>query len=111
MHEHEQDVRTRRMIRDVMHAVADRGLRIWDSLGSQAPGRRPPCLPAVVAPEGAGRGDRGDDAFRIAWVEQDGVQTQPPRARLPRVSGVVLPQARKLSPTWFFVQGFPRVLL
>ncbi len=72
---HEQDVGTRAMLRDVMHAVADLGVPIRDVVRTESAIGRLPCLTAVVGPEGAGGGDGDEHPLRIGRVQDDRVET------------------------------------
>ena len=86
------------MHRDAMNAVADLGSRIGNVKRMQAAVDRLPSLAAVIGAKRARRGDRDKDSFRVTWIENDGVQAHPARARLPLRSGAVAAQSRKLLP-------------
>jgi len=83
---------------DVMNAVADLRLGVGDVLGLQSAIDGPPGMPAVVGAEGAGGGDGDVDPAGVGGIEEDGVQAQPTRARLPERSGAVAAQAGEFLP-------------
>src|SRR2546422_7050897 len=96
---HEQHVRTGRMHRDAVDAVADLSIRVGELiLGLQAAVRRPPRLAGVVGPEHACGRDSNIDASWIARVLHDRVQAHPAGTWLPEVpfraaqSGKLLPR-------------------
>src|SRR5262245_11366947 len=86
------------MLRDVVDTMTHLGVRIGDSLRVEALVDRLPRLAAVVGAEGSGRGDRDVDAFVVARLEDDRVQAQPARARLPGGAAAVLAQSLQLVP-------------
>ena len=81
---HEQHVRARRMHREVMHAVADFGIRVGDALGVQPAVGRLPGLAAIVAAEHPRGRYRNEDALSVGRVDNHGMQAHPSRPRLPR---------------------------
>ena len=86
------------MHRDPVHAVADLGLLVRDVLGLQPAVDRPPALPAIVGTERACGGDCDEDAIGVGGIDQDGVQAQSARARLPVRAGAVATKARQFVP-------------
>ena len=66
--------------------------------GAQSAVDRLPRLAAVIGAEGAGRRDRDEDPFRIAGIENDGVQAHSARARLPFGAGAVAAQSGEFLP-------------
>ena len=97
---HEEHVRPRRVHRDVVHAVADLGVRIGDAFRLQAAVDRPPRLAAVVGAERAGRRDRDEDPLRVRGIEDDRVQAHAAGARLPVRPGAVR-RAGRAAPAQF----------
>src|SRR4030095_13615335 len=95
---HEQHIRTRGMHRDAMNAVADLASRIGNIKRMQAAIDRLPSLAAVIRAKRASRRNRDKDSFWVTWIENDGVQAHPAGARLPRRTGAVAAQSRKLLP-------------
>ena len=80
---HEQHVRMRAMHGDVVHAVTDLGARIRNAFGLEAAVDRSPGLAGVVAAKRASRRDGDNNAFGMAWTQDDRVQAHPTRAGLP----------------------------
>ena len=90
---------------DVVHAVADLGVRVGNVLRAQSLVDRLPGLAAVIGAEGA-RGRDGDvHALRIVGIENDGVQAHAARARLPLRAGAVAAQAGEFLPGLAAVGG------
>src|SRR5690606_26300153 len=79
---------------------------VRDVVGAEPLVDRHPCLAAIVRPEGACRGDRDEDTVRVRRVQQDGVEAEAARARLPGVAGGVMAQAVQLLPGPATVGGF-----
>jgi hypothetical protein len=96
---HEQDVGSRRMQGQAMHAMADLGRRIGNHpLGPQTPVLRRPGLPRVVSAEHPGGRDGDEHPVQIARVREHRVQTHPPSPRLPLGTRLVATQAGELLP-------------
>src|SRR5947209_4206285 len=83
---------------DMVHAVADLRILIRDILRAQSAVDRLPILPAIVGAEGARRRDGNPNPLRIAGIENDGVQTQAARARLPFRASAMAAQAGEFLP-------------
>jgi hypothetical protein len=95
---HEQHLRTRRVHRDAVHAVADLGGLLRDAFGPQAAVHRAPVLAGVVGPKRARSGDRDEHPPGIDGIEDDRVQAHPTGAGLPGRPGAVAAQAGELLP-------------
>ena len=84
---HEQDVGTRRVHRDTVHAVADLRIRVRELiLRLQSAVHRPPRLAGVVGSEHACGRDGDEDPLRIARVLHNCVQAHTTGAGLPQIS-------------------------
>src|SRR5713101_9976676 len=83
---------------DAVDAVADLSVRVRNVAGAQSLVDRPPRLAGVLSPEDPCRRNRAEHPFRVAWVDQDGVQTQSAGARRPARRGLVGPEALQLVP-------------
>src|SRR5262245_46725426 len=92
---HKQYVWTRRVLGDVMDAVAHFSIWIRNVLRVQSFINWFPGCTAVVAAECASRGDSDKNAFAI---EDDRVQAHPTRAWLPLRTSAVAAKPRKFSP-------------
>ena len=93
---HEQRVRLGRVRLDVVHAVPHLGVLVGDALRMQPAVHRPPRLAGVVGPERARRGDRGEHPRPL---QDDRVQAETARARLPAGRGRLYPEAGQLGPS------------
>ena len=102
---HEQGVRSRRVLGEPMHAVADLGVLVGDLAGPQALVDRQPARAAVVAAERAGGRDRHVDPVGVDRVEDDRVQAQAAGAGLPRRTGGVVAERGELLPLLAGVTG------
>src|SRR5207302_8851231 len=79
---HEERVRTRWVQCDPVNTVADLRIGIGNVLRMQTAIDRLPGFAAVIGAERARGGNRDEYSLRIAWIDQDRVQTHPARARL-----------------------------
>ena len=95
---HEEHVGARGVHGDAMHAMADLRVLIGNLSRSQAAVDRAPGGAGIVTTKRACRGDRGEDAPRIFWVEQNRVQAHAARARLPGGARRVRAQAGEFTP-------------
>ena len=96
---HVQHVGPGRVGGDVVDAVAHLGVGVGDPLRVEAPVDRPPRAAGVVAAEGPGGGDGGDDAVGAITVEDDRVEAHAPRPRLPGRARSRACAARPARPT------------
>src|SRR4051812_315043 len=88
-----------------MHAVAGLRVGIRDVLRSKALVDRRPRRAAIVAPERASRGDRDVEPLMIRRVDEDRVEAEPARARLPVWSRLVVAQPWQFLPVLAGVNG------
>src|ERR1019366_8168932 len=95
---HEEHVRPFGMHGDVMHAVSDLGILVWDILRPQPAVDRLPSRASVVGAEGARRRDGYVHPPRITGIKNDGVQAHAARSRLPFGTGAVPAQAGEFLP-------------
>src|ERR1044072_6111246 len=86
------------MLRNVMNAVAHFSSGIRNVLRAQSLIDRFPRHASVVTAKRTRGRDSDIDPFTIGRVENDCVQTQTARGRLPLRSGAVTAQTRKLLP-------------
>src|SRR5208337_219127 len=89
---------TRRVHRDVMHAVAHLGRRVGNVFRVESLVDGLPALAAVVGAERACGGNRNIHAVGIAGIENDGVQAHASGAGLPLRAGAMAAQAGKFVP-------------
>src|SRR5229473_4361575 len=95
---HEKRVRSRRMHRDPMDAVANLRMRIGNVLRMQTAIDWLPGFAAVISAERARGRDRDEHSLSIFWIDQNRVQTHSARARLPLRAGIVLAEPGKFVP-------------
>ena len=81
-----------------VHAVAHLGLGLRNVVGPQPAVHRTPRAAAVVAAEDAGGRDGGEDSPGIVRIQQDRVQAEAARTRLPRRCARVAAQPGQLLP-------------
>src|SRR4029453_3626621 len=86
------------MQRDPMHTVTDLRVGVRNVLRVQPAIDRLPRLSAIVGAKRAGSRDCDGNSLRIIWIEKNGVQTHPARARLPFRTGVAAPQSCQFMP-------------
>ena len=86
------------MHRQPVHAVADFSRRIGHELRVHPAIDRRPRLPGVLRAKRAGGGDGNEYPLGIRRIDENRMETQSARARLPVGTGAVLAQARELLP-------------
>ena len=95
---HEQRVRPGRVLREAVHAVADLRVLVRDLVRAQALVDGRPRDAGIVAAERPRGRDGHVDPVLVGRVQDDRVQAQAARARLPRRAGRVLAQPGQLLP-------------
>src|SRR5207248_8396005 len=96
---HKEHVGARLMRSDMMNAVADLGIGIGNVLRLQAAIDWLPGFASVVSAKRARRRYGDEHALGIFRIENDAVQAQPARARLPFGACAVAAESGKLLPT------------
>src|SRR5215475_14994581 len=86
------------MHRDAVNTVANLCLRVRDILGHQTAVDWLPGVAAIVGAKGARSGDGDEYSASVTWIEQDRVQTQPTRARLPSRPRAMAAQSGQFLP-------------
>src|SRR5580704_8426431 len=86
------------MHRDPVHAVANFGGSVWDSIGLQSAVDRFPGFTGIIGSEGARRRDRDEYSVRMIRIQKYGVQAHATSAWLPARSRTVAAQSGKFVP-------------
>src|SRR6266446_3696314 len=95
---HEQRVRTGRMERDPVHAMANFRCWVRKKLRMQAAVNWFPGFAAVIGAKRAGSGYRNGNSIRITRIEENRVQTHAACPRLPFRTGIAATQSGQFMP-------------
>ncbi|MGD8752805.1 MAG: hypothetical protein PVG14_15340 [Anaerolineales bacterium] len=96
---HEQHVWARWVHGNPVDTMADLSLRVRDIVRPQTAVNGLPRLASVVRPEGTRGRDGDEDTLRVAWIQENRVQTEPASARLPAWTGAVPAQPSEFLPS------------
>src|SRR5205085_10637057 len=102
---HKEHARPLAVHGDVVDAVADLGVRIGNVLRAQSAIDRLPALAAIVSSERTGGRDCNENPLRIAGIQDNSVQAQAARSRLPLWPGAMAAKAGKFLPVLSAIGG------